>query len=91
MIPVAFNNIAGKEAEISETTGTLYKTAANPKTAGMFVLPATPIGRTKPVKLRASVKGSGEKLLINGEEDYPIDVNAAYVVVIIHREGENIC
>lgn len=87
IIPIAYNNIAGKEAEITEITGTMYKTSASASTAGMFVLPATPIGRTKPVELKANVKGTDEKLQMNGEDVFSIDLNMAYTVMIIHRPG----
>lgn len=87
IIPIAFHNIAGDDAELSEVTGTLYKTTANTGSAGMFALPATPIGRTDPIKLRAKNRKTSEKLLLNGEEEYSIDLNAAYVVLIIHKPG----
>lgn len=87
IIPIAFHNIAEKEAELSEVTGTLYKTSVNGRSAGMFALPATPIGRTQPVKLRAKIKGTSEKLLMNGEEEYSIDLMSAYVVIIVHKPG----
>lgn len=88
MIPIAFRNIAGSDAELTEVTGTFYKTDANAESAGMFALPVTPIGRIEPVKLRAKMRNASEKLLMNGEEEYSIDVNSAYVVIIIHKSGK---
>lgn len=89
MLPIAFNNIATKDAEISEVTGTMYKTIADASKMGMFVLPATPIGRLKPVELRAKIKGTDQSLLINGEELYSLNLNAADITLIVHNEGQN--
>ena len=90
MLPIAFNNIATKDAEISEVTGTMYKTIADASKMGMFVLPATPIGRLKPVELRAKIKGTDQSLLINGEELYSLNLNAADITLIVHNEGERV-
>ena len=87
VIPIAFRNIVGKDAELVEVTGTLYKTTAKTDSAGIFALPVTPIGRTEPVKLRAIMRNTTETLLMNGEEEFSIDVNSAYVVIIIHKSG----
>ncbi len=88
MLPIVYSNIGEKDAEISEVTGTMYTTTATASNAGMFVLPATPIGRANPVQLRAKEKGSGRSLLINGEENYSVDLNSADVILIIHNEGD---
>ena len=90
VIPIAFHNIAGSDAELTEVTGTYYKTNANAQSAGMFALPVTPIGRIEPMILRAKMRNASEKLLMNGEEENSIDVNSAYVVIIIHKSGKYI-
>ena len=90
MIPIAFRNIVGKDAELIEVTGTNYKTSANAGSAGLFALPVTPMGRIQPVKLNAKVRNGSAKLLMNGEEEYSVDVNSAYVVIIIHTPGRDI-
>ena len=87
MIPIAFRNIVGKDAELIEVTGTNYKTSANADSAGLFALPVTPMGRIQPVKLNAKVRNGSTKLLMNGEIEYTIDLNSAYVVLIIHTPG----
>ena len=81
-----FMNIAGKDADLLETSGTTFKQDIADGAMGQFGVPL--IGGISSFKFKANVKGTTDELFINGAKEADIDPKSTSTVLVIHNEGK---